>query len=116
MIAHVNFLKRAAASLFISRCAWILWTGTAAALQSAAYGNMGPVTSWTQVKTFPDLLGCAAGRTQEVKNLLAKDPDAVARKEDLVASKKTVPGDEEMIVHTVTKFLCLPDKVAPPSS
>jgi hypothetical protein len=109
----VNHLGCDATAALLARYAFVLWTGTAAALQSPAYGNMGPVGSWNKVRTFPTLEECAAGRAAEVKVALESDPTAVKRQEDLIASKKTLPGDEEMVVHSVTKFLCLPEGIDP---
>jgi hypothetical protein len=93
---------------------WILWTGTVAALQSGDFGNVGPVGSWTQTATFEEQAACYAGREKAVADLLRDNPGATKRKEDLVVGRKPLPGEEEMVVHSATRFLCLPDDAKPP--
>ena len=105
--------KRSATILVCARYAWVLWTGTASALQSSDYGNVGPVGSWTMLNKAAEYEGCVAQRTTAMADFMRDHPQAVKRKEDVVFEKKALPGDEEMIIHTATSFLCLPENVDP---
>jgi hypothetical protein len=107
---HANAGRR-----FVVQLVWVLWTGAAAALQSEQYGNVGPTVTWDSVGSYPDEDACKASRDQAVDQLLQSDPGAVKRKEDLVASKRPMPAGDGTI-HTVTKFLCLPEGVDPQKS
>ena len=105
--------KRFATLIVFARYAWVLWTGTASAMQSSTYGNAGPVSSWTKLSSAPEYEGCVVLRDKALTDFLGAHPQAVKRKEDIVFETKTVPGDEEMIVHTATSFLCLPENIDP---
>ena len=99
-----------------ARYAWVLWTGTASALQSSGYGNVDPVSSWTKLSTAAEYLECVAQRNVKVDEFLRGHPQASKRKEDVLFEKKTIPGDEEdetMVIYTATSFLCLPGDVDP---
>ena len=95
--------------------AWILWVGTAAAMQSAGLGNVGPFGSWDQRATFADREQCIAGRGKAVADYLKENPTAVARKADLVYDKKPGVGDDTTIVHSALRFMCRPANATPPS-
>jgi hypothetical protein len=105
--------RRLATLIVFARYAWVLWTGTASAMQSATYGNAGPVTSWAKLSSAADYEGCVVLRDKALKEFLGAHPQAVKRQEDKVYEKKAVPGDEEMIVHTATSFVCLPENIDP---
>ena len=94
--------------------AWILWTGTAAALQSAEHGNMGPYGKWDQAATYADQKACQSGRETVMAGYLHDNATTAKRKGDVIIDKKTLPGDESSILHSVTRYICLPDDAKPP--
>jgi hypothetical protein len=64
---------------------------------------------------FDDRKQCIAGRDKAVADYLKANPTAVARKADLVADRKPMQDDETTIVHSVTRYACLPDTAKEPT-
>jgi hypothetical protein len=57
--------------------------------------------------------GCVAQRTTGDGRLHARPSAGAQTHGRRGVREKALPGDEEMIVHTATSFLCLPENVDP---
>jgi len=106
---------RARAALGCALHAWVLWSGAASALESQAYGNVGPTLVWGERGNYADEPQCGLARGEAVNELVRTDPQAVKRGEDTVVTDKRLPGEDEMVVHSVVRFVCLPEGTKPPN-